>query len=197
MMKAMLGRILVIALVLAALALYGCETKSVVSDKVADATAPADQKTGAADTAGAAGGGQVITDDKVSSKDIASAGGAGGEMKGMAEGPKFNDIYFDFDSHALSKPSQTTLIELATWLINNNAIALLEGHCDDRGTSEYNLALGDRRAASAKNFLLANGIDPRKIETVSYGEERPQCKQQTEDCWAKNRRVHFIVEVLK
>lgn len=196
----MTRRLLSVILMIAALAVYGCESKSIVSGSATDPTATTDQqKDGAA--AGAADQGaqqQVITDDKVSSSDIASAGVAtGADQKAMAEGPKFNDIFFDYDSHALSKQSQTMLIELATWLINNNAIALLEGHCDDRGTSEYNLALGDRRAASAKSFLLANGIDPRKIETVSYGEERGQCSDQKESCWSKNRRVHFIVEVIK
>jgi peptidoglycan-associated lipoprotein len=69
----------------------------------------------------------------------------------------------------------------------------IEGHCDERGTPEYNLALGERRAESAKSFLVDLGIEAYRISTVSYGEERPVCTEQTEDCWAKNRRDDFVI----
>jgi len=69
----------------------------------------------------------------------------------------------------------------------------LEGHCDERGTNEYNLALGDRRAKAVKDYLVSLGVASGRIDVISYGEEKPVCKEQSEDCWAKNRRAHFIV----
>ena len=70
----------------------------------------------------------------------------------------------------------------------------VEGHCDERGTNEYNLALGARRAESAKRYLIDLGISPSALSTISYGEELPLCKEQNEACWAKNRRAHFVVK---
>ena len=83
---------------------------------------------------------------------------------------------------------------VASWLIKNtSAKILVEGHCDERGTNEYNLALGDRRAKAARDYLIALGIASNRIEMISYGEEKPLCKESTEECWAKNRRVHFVI----
>jgi peptidoglycan-associated lipoprotein len=82
----------------------------------------------------------------------------------------------------------------AAWLRENSGItATIEGHTDERGTNEYNLALGDRRADSAKAFLVDLGIASSRLTTISYGEERPLCTQQNEECWAKNRRAHFVI----
>jgi peptidoglycan-associated lipoprotein len=71
---------------------------------------------------------------------------------------------------------------------------LIEGHCDERGTDEYNLALGERRARSAMNYLTSRGVAKERMSVVSYGEERPLCKEKTEACWAQNRRAHFLVK---
>jgi peptidoglycan-associated lipoprotein len=104
------------------------------------------------------------------------------------------DIYFDFDKSTLKPAAQDNLTKKADWLrANPNATVTIEGHCDERGTNEYNLALGDRRADSAKAFLVDLGIAASRLTTVSYGEERPVCTQHTEECWAKNRRDHFVV----
>ncbi|NNL78072.1 MAG: peptidoglycan-associated lipoprotein Pal [Desulfobacterales bacterium] len=104
------------------------------------------------------------------------------------------DIYYDFDKSTLTPAAQDNLLRKAEWLRENPAAtATIEGHCDERGTNEYNLALGDRRAESAKAFLADLGIDAARLTTISYGEERPVCPQQSEECWAKNRRSHFIV----
>ena len=70
---------------------------------------------------------------------------------------------------------------------------ILEGHCDDRGTNEYNLALGEKRAKSARDYIVSAGVTKKRLDTISYGEEKPLCKEQTEDCWQKNRRVQFVV----
>jgi peptidoglycan-associated lipoprotein len=94
----------------------------------------------------------------------------------------------------LTPAAQDNLLRKAEWLRENSDVTVtIEGHCDDRGTNEYNLALGDRRAESAKAFLVDLGIAAARITTISYGEERPVCTQQTEECWAKNRRDNFVV----
>jgi len=104
------------------------------------------------------------------------------------------DIHFDFDSSALTAEAQKILTKKAEWLMNNpGAMSTVEGHCDERGTNEYNLALGDRRAASAKNFLVDLGVPASRLTTISYGEERPVDSGQNEDAWAKNRRCHFTI----
>ena len=104
------------------------------------------------------------------------------------------DIYFDFDRYNLTPAAQENLLMKAQWLRENpDATVTIEGHCDERGTNEYNLALGDRRADSAKGFLVNLGISASRLTTISYGEERPVCTQSTEECWAKNRRGNFVL----
>lgn len=105
------------------------------------------------------------------------------------------DVFFDFDSATLSTEAQEQLKQNGVWL-ESNAVkkALVEGHCDERCTSEYNLALGDRRAASAKEYLVRYGVSPSRLETVSYGEERPFDSGHNDESWAKNRRAHFVVK---
>ena len=104
------------------------------------------------------------------------------------------DIYFEFDKSTLTPAAQDNLLQKAEWLRENpDATVPIEGNCDERGTSEYNLALGDRRAEAAKAFLVDLGIDPMRMTTISYGEERPVDPRQNEEAWAKNRRDHFVV----
>lgn len=103
-------------------------------------------------------------------------------------------IFFDFDKSALKLEAQALLKKKAEWLKANPAAKLLiEGNCDERGTAEYNLALGERRAESAKKFLVDLGIDAKRISTISYGEERPMDPRHTEDAWAKNRNDGFVI----
>ena len=105
-----------------------------------------------------------------------------------------DDIHFDFDSSTLTSEAQLILKKKAEWLQNNpEATSTIEGHCDERGTGEYNLALGDRRATSAKNFLVDLGISASRLTTISYGEERPVDLGKNEEAWAKNRRCHFTI----
>jgi peptidoglycan-associated lipoprotein len=104
------------------------------------------------------------------------------------------DIYFNFDKATLTPSAQDNLLRKAEWLRENSDVTVtIEGHCDARGTNEYNLALGDRRAESAKAFLVDLGIAASRVTTISYGEERSVCTQQDEECWAKNRRDNFVV----
>lgn len=105
------------------------------------------------------------------------------------------DIHFEFDSIRLTPRSQEILAKKADWLKDNPGTSVtIEGHCDERGTNEYNLALGDGRALSAKKYLLDLGIEPSRLKTVSFGEERPIDPSTTEEAWAKNRRAHFVIE---
>jgi len=105
------------------------------------------------------------------------------------------DIQFEFDSIRLTPVGQEILTKKAVWLrANPKAKVTIEGHCDNRGTNEYNLALGEGRAQSAKAFLVDLGIDPSRLNTISYGEERPIDRTQSEDAWAKNRRAHFVID---
>ncbi len=105
------------------------------------------------------------------------------------------DVLFEFDSASLSVEAQEILRRKAAWLRENpRARVTIEGHCDERGTSDYNLALGDRRAFSAKSFLADLGIEDSRLVTISYGEERPIDSSPTEEAWAKNRRAHFVIK---
>ena len=109
--------------------------------------------------------------------------------------PGLTDIHFDFDQYAIRPRDAETLRTNARWLrANPTALLLIEGHCDERGTEEYNLALGERRAKAAAEFLTAQGIATSRVTTISYGKERPQCTERSEACWAKNRRAHFLVK---
>ena len=104
------------------------------------------------------------------------------------------DIHFDFDSFALTEMARKTLQGNGTWLVENGGMRVeLEGHCDERGTVEYNLALGAKRASAAKTYLVSLGVDGERITTISCGEELPLCTDKTEECWQKNRRAHFVV----
>ena len=117
------------------------------------------------------------------------------EVKEFAAVSDLPDIYFDFDRYDLRPSAQRILVAHATWLrAQAKALVLIEGHCDERGTNEYNVALGERRAKAAMDYLVSRGVDARRITVVSYGEERPQCRAHDEACWARNRRARFLVK---
>ncbi|MDH3554777.1 MAG: peptidoglycan-associated lipoprotein Pal [Deltaproteobacteria bacterium] len=102
------------------------------------------------------------------------------------------EIHFDFDKYVLTPQAMMVLDDKAAYLREHPEVrVLVEGHCDDRGSNEYNLALGDRRANSAKNYLVKSGVAESQVTTISYGEEQPLCMQQNESCWYRNRRGHF------
>jgi peptidoglycan-associated lipoprotein len=104
------------------------------------------------------------------------------------------DAFFDYDKADLRDDARAALAMDSEWLKRYRSVQfLIEGHCDERGTSEYNLALGDRRANAAKEYLVSLGVDASRVKTVSYGKERPFCTQSSEDCWQQNRRAHFLV----
>lgn len=103
-------------------------------------------------------------------------------------GNRGDHVYFAFNRFDLNSTSQDTLRRQATWLTQNpSAVVRVAGNCDERGTREYNLALGARRANSVKDFLVSLGVDQGRIETISYGKEQPECIASNEECWATNR----------
>lgn len=104
------------------------------------------------------------------------------------------DVYFDFDRYDLSTDARTILRANADWLKNNQTARVeIEGHCDERGTSEYNLALGAKRAQAVREYLVTLGVAGNRLSTISYGEEIPVCKEATESCWRQNRRARFVI----
>ncbi|MCX7917756.1 MAG: peptidoglycan-associated lipoprotein Pal [bacterium] len=110
----------------------------------------------------------------------------------------FENIYFDFDKYDIRPDAEITLKKIGDYLLKNPDIKILiEGHCDERGTREYNLVLGEQRALSARRFLVIMGVSPSRIYTVSYGEDMPADPQSNETAWAKNRRCEFKIEVGK
>jgi len=116
-------------------------------------------------------------------------------VQDFAAVPELADVFFDFDKYDVRPGDAKTLDANANWLKSNpNHLVLIEGHCDERGTNEYNLALGERRAKSTMNYLVSQGVQANRITIISYGEERPQCTEHNEACWAKNRRAHFLVK---
>lgn len=154
----------------------GCSKK--VSSTPAGATAA-----GAGDGSGAQGG---LTAEQLEAQRLAEIQRQAIEKIGA------DKIYFAFDSNELTQESRQVLTEKAELLKANSALSLLvEGHCDERGTNEYNLALGERRARATYEFLVLLGIDASKLQIISYGEEYPAVQGSNEEAWAKNRRAEF------
>jgi peptidoglycan-associated lipoprotein len=110
------------------------------------------------------------------------------------EGGPLKDIHFAYDSYELDEPARNQLRDNGTWLKDHSQAKIeIEGHCDERGTVEYNLALGAKRARAAKDYLVALGVSGDRLTTISYGEELPLCHEHDESCWQQNRRAHLVV----
>jgi peptidoglycan-associated lipoprotein len=140
----------------------------------------ADLAGGAAGAAGEAGG------------EMGAMGGVPGEPGAVAGAAGIEDVFFAFDSSDLSSPARVTLANNANMMSRMGGNYQIEGHCDERGSAEYNLALGDRRARAVKDYLVSLGVDPARLSTISYGEERPFAQGHDEAAWAQNRRGHFV-----
>jgi peptidoglycan-associated lipoprotein len=107
-----------------------------------------------------------------------------------------SDAYFDYDKSEIREDARATLNKNAEALkqifaAHPNGIVTIEGHCDERGSAEYNLGLGDRRSSAAKEYLVNLGVPADKLKVISYGNEKPVCSESNESCWQRNRRVHF------
>ncbi|MGE0118241.1 MAG: peptidoglycan-associated lipoprotein Pal [Dongiaceae bacterium] len=132
------------------------------------------------------------SDSSIPTDSSGASGGAGTIQQGSIEDFQVNvgdRVFFDYDSYEIRPDAQNTLQQQAAWLQQYGQYSvLIEGHCDERGTREYNLALGERRANSVRNYLIALGIDGNRIQTISYGKERPEVPGSDESAWAQNRR---------
>ncbi len=107
---------------------------------------------------------------------------------------QLQDVHFEYDQDSLDSKTKVILRSNAEWLkLNPNARVEIQGHADERGSNNYNLGLGERRALQTKKFLIAVGVDESRLYTISYGEEKPFCFQSNENCWWENRRAHFTV----
>ena len=103
-------------------------------------------------------------------------------------------VFFELDQSTLMPAGQAILQRNAEWMQRwTSTLVLVEGHCDERGTNEYNLALGERRAAAVRDYLVSIGVPAARVQTTSRGEESPFCTESTDGCWAQNRRGHFMV----
>lgn len=178
-------QILGLGMILTLLVSTGCSKPALENQSAADQTPPAisqttsNESTADADSASNGTMGQAIGASDATDRDM--------EMQAS--------VYFDFDSARLNNSTQADLSQKAKWLRDNPQVAsvLIEGHCDERGTDAYNMALGDRRANAVKDYLIDLGVVIDKLETQSYGEEKPADQGQTEAAWAKNRRADFVV----
>lgn len=104
------------------------------------------------------------------------------------------DAFYDYDKADIRADARDALSKTAEFLRSYPQVkVVVEGHCDERGSTEYNLALGDRRAQAAKDFLVSLGVGADRMQTVSYGKEKPFCTESNEDCWKQNRRAHFVL----
>jgi peptidoglycan-associated lipoprotein len=125
----------------------------------------------------------------------ADSGSTRPTLEGFRPAADLADIHFEFDKADIREADVAKLDASAGWLKSNaDHLVVIEGHCDERGTTEYNTALGDRRAKATKNYLVSRGVPAARIAVISYGEERPACSQHGDDCWAENRRAHFLVK---
>ncbi|MGO9139399.1 MAG: peptidoglycan-associated lipoprotein Pal [Syntrophales bacterium] len=177
-----------IVFTIAGFVLWGCSTAAVKQ------TSAGEQPTVQAQAAAKSG----------ESPDQAKKAGMSAPEKSMAEqeskkeavegGMQFSDVHFDFDKYNLKSGERVSLNKIADWLNKNqNYMVRIEGNCDERGTAEYNLALGNRRANAAMNYLVTLGIKKARIKAISYGKEKPLDPGHNEEAWAKNRRDHFVV----
>lgn len=137
---------------------------------------------------------EEVTEQKMASKVESVEESEMASRKMMEKEGMFNDILFDYDKYNVKDMYKPELKEISAWMMkNSDSKILVEGHTDERGTNEYNLALGDRRSTAVKDYLVSLGVASSRIETISYGEEKPLCTESDEECWAKNRRAHIVV----
>ena len=177
--------------VILALALVGC-AKQPSTTTGASAPSPGGAvgmtvSSGGMDPAGSVAGG--------GSGRMGGSGSTRPALEGFRPAADLADVHFDFDKAEVREADIAKLDANAGWLKSNaDHLVVIEGHCDERGTTEYNTALGDRRAKATKNYLVSRGVPASRIAVISYGEERPACSQHADECWAQNRRAHFLVK---
>jgi peptidoglycan-associated lipoprotein len=170
--------VLILAVVLMIASLIGCAEKKVAAPPEQPVAKPSET---------------MQKPESVTEKEVPSV-----QQDAMTSGAKelatkVSDVLFAFDKYDLDDAAKTTIKGLSAIMGKSNAKVIVEGNCDERGTKEYNLALGDKRANAAKQYLISLGIPSARIDTISYGKEKPLCAESTEECWTKNRRDHLVL----
>lgn len=192
-------KIVILILFIFGIAAFGCQQKRIVKPEMPppeekplqqeQAQIPRKESPGWERDRTAVRPGEEITEQTLAKAEIREEPSQFQEESGL-----FEDIYFEYDAYDIRDEAKPILQGLAAWFLENGTTKILvEGHCDERGTNEYNLALGDRRAKAVRDYLVALGIAPDRIRMISYGEEKPLCADLTDACFAKNRRAHFVV----
>ncbi|HOG07124.1 MAG: peptidoglycan-associated lipoprotein Pal [Syntrophales bacterium] len=202
-------KVLVCLFCFAMMVVLGCATTSSQKEVLVEGEdAVAAEQTGAAAEAVKPGEPEPIIDETLAEPDAAAPQMAADEVppvpvakpastvSAASEAPAWENIQFDYDKFSLNPEARVLLDKLGEWLLRNKGYAVvIEGHCDERGTTEYNLALGERRAMEAKAYLTGLGVAAARIKTISYGKEMPLDPGHDEEAWAKNRRDQFLVEL--
>lgn len=198
-------RLLPLCAVAVLLLSYGCASKPVstpLSERIPKARTGEQKPSGLASESekgkgGAMKEGAIVEEDLMKSDEekrrkAAEEAKRGGEA---LKAGRFQDIYFVFDSYSVRSEDIPVLKGIAAWLESNPAVKLMiEGHCDERGTTDYNLALGQKRAEAVKSYLVRLGVSEPRIKAVSFGKETPVDPGHTEDAWSRNRRAHFTAQ---
>ena len=200
--------VLALAVLIGALALWGCAKKPVVTgagptiSSPGPGTAPGIGGPPAAPGGAGSSVGEIPVTRPVpptetpiqSSPGVSGSALPGGGAAAAGISP-LKDIFFEYDKAVVEAGQKSTLDDNVRWLkANGNARILVEGHCDERGTAEYNLGLGDRRAKAVRDYLLSSGVAANRVGTISYGKERPFAFGHDENAWKQNRRVHFALQ---
>jgi len=198
--------VLALVVLVGALALWGCARTPVVTGPPPTASSGAGTAPGTAGMAPGSGGtgssaGEIPVARPMPPRETplpGQAGASGSSLPGGAAAAGISplkDIFFEYDKAAIEAGQKAILDENVRWLkANGSGRVLLEGHCDERGTAEYNLGLGDRRAKTVRDYLITSGIAANRIGTISYGKERAFVLGHDENAWRQNRRVHFTLQ---
>ncbi|MEW6570284.1 MAG: peptidoglycan-associated lipoprotein Pal [Nitrospirota bacterium] len=177
-------RSLLLVILICGIVLAGCPPRKVVQPEQPQPVTPEAQREAK----------EMAPEERITEQKLAKIESKEELPRYQEEQDVFKDIHFDFDKYDIKQDARPVLEGIASRMLkNSDAKILIEGHCDERGTNEYNLALGDRRTKSTRDYLIALGVPTGRIETISYGEEKPLCTEAKEECWAQNRRAHFVV----
>ncbi|MCR4310593.1 MAG: peptidoglycan-associated lipoprotein Pal [Deltaproteobacteria bacterium] len=184
----------VLALCVAALVSVGCAKKQTVKSEGAQSA-----QGGVSAPSAGAGNGAPVQEAPVAPEAVAPATPPSAAAPGVAvteeKFSQFDDVRFDFDKSEVKEDARMTCQIVANYLkMHPNAKMQIEGHCDERGTAEYNLALGERRATAVMTYLVSLGVSKEALSTVSFGKEKPLDPGHNEEAWAKNRRAHFVLK---
>lgn len=189
------GKIVVMFLA-AALMVGGCAKKELVrtDEPAAPVTSPAASDSRPAAPAETPVSTPAVPDASTTAVTDLGAAGAGDAARAGQQQGLLETVYFDYDSFLLAPAGRDALSRNAQLLLRKHAGAVrIEGHCDERGSDEYNLALGEKRAQAARNYLVTLGVPAQRLSVISYGKERPAVQGSTEEAWAKNRRAEFVL----